>query len=154
MSTIVSSAMAPRSERLLIAARDARFYSDLSPRVLPEDDDPTELLELEAAREARRQSSALATEREHHAPEGERGGPLPVLKALADEVELQRQNHDAKVSHLVKAALGAAGESDGPIQASEGEPTPVNVISLRIAGFSEEEIAELVQQSGGNAALE
>jgi hypothetical protein len=27
------------------------------------------------------------------------------------------------------------------------------VISLRIAGFSEDEIAELVQKGGGNAAL-
>lgn len=321
----------PRSERLLIAARDARFYIDLSPRVLPEDDDPPELLELEAALEARRRTSALPAEPERHAPQGERGLPPPVrlaerddrfdvvspaeqaermpppgddwlekgrrlmhgmldnemhaaeisgrnsyefprmpwdfhidmarvvwdeirhseetrkhledlggrvgmypivpgnfayriqldllhrlqdlhrrgelgglngllksrntfremgdetgalmfdfiqadetrhvaignrwvkwllhddqgdLKALADEVERQRQNHDARVSHLVKAALGDAGESDGPIQASDDEPTPVNVISLRIAGFSEEEIAELVQKGGGNAALE
>ena len=57
------------------------------------------------------------------------------------------------MAHLVKAALGDAGESDGPIQASDDEPTPVNVISLRIAGFSEEEIADLVQKGGGNAAL-
>jgi uncharacterized ferritin-like protein (DUF455 family) len=325
------AAQAPRSERLLVAARDARFYIDLSPRVLPEDDDPPELLELEAALAARRRSSAQAAEPEEHAPQGDRGLPPPVrlaerddrfdvvspaeqaermpppgddwaekgrrlmhgmldnemhaaeisgrnsyefprmpwdfhidmarvvwdeirhseetmkhlqdlggrvgmypivpgnfayriqldllhrlqdlhrrgelgglngllksrntfremgdetgalmfdfiqadetrhvaignrwvkwllhddqadLKALADEVELQRQNHDARVAHLVKAALGDAGESDGPIQASEGEPTPVNVISLRIAGFSEEEIAELVQKGGGNAALE
>ena len=76
------------------------------------------------------------------------------LKSLADEVEQQRQDHDARVTRLVKAALGDAGESDGPIQASDDEPTPVNVISMRIAGFSEEEIAELVQQGGGNAALE
>jgi hypothetical protein len=30
----------------------------------------------------------------------------------------------------------------------------VNVISLKIAGFTDEEIAELVQKGGGNAALE
>jgi hypothetical protein len=30
----------------------------------------------------------------------------------------------------------------------------VNVISLRIAGFTDEEIADLVQKGGGNAALE
>lgn len=77
------------------------------------------------------------------------------LAALADEVERQRVNRDARVGALVKAALGEAGEAGGgPIQATDDEPTPVNVISLRIAGFSEEEIAELVQKGGGNAALE
>jgi uncharacterized ferritin-like protein (DUF455 family) len=329
--TALPGAQTPRSERLLIAARDARFYIDLSPRVLPEDDDPPELLEIEAVLEARRRTSALPAEPEQHAPQGERGLPPPVrlaerdarfevvspaeqaermpppgddwlekgrrlmhgmldnemhaaeisgrnsyefprmpwdfhidmarvvwdeirhseetrkhledlggqvgmypivpgnfayriqldllhrlqdlhrrgelgglngllksrntfremgdptgalmfdfiqadetrhvaignrwvkwllhddqgnLKALADEVERQRQTHDGRVAHLVKAALGDVGESDGPVQASEGEPTPVNVISLRIAGFSEEEIAELVQKGGGNAALE
>ncbi len=76
------------------------------------------------------------------------------LDALADEVERLRQTHDTKVASLVKAALGGAGESDGPIQATADEPTPVNVISLRIAGFTDEEIAELVQKGGGNAALE
>ena len=76
------------------------------------------------------------------------------LKALADEVENLRQTHDARVATLVKAALGDTGESDGPVQATDDEPTPVNVISLRIAGFSEDEIAELVQKGGGNAALE
>ncbi|MCC6174193.1 MAG: DUF455 family protein [Chloroflexi bacterium] len=329
--TALPGAQTPRSERLLIAARDARFYIDLSPRVLPEDDDPPELLELEAVLEARRRTSALPAESEQHAPEGERGLPPPVrlaerdarfdvvspaeqaermpppgddwlekgrrlmhgmldnemhaaeisgrnsyefpqmpwdfhidmarvvwdeirhseetrkhledlggqvgmypivpgnfayriqldllhrlqdlhrrgelgglngllksrntfqgmgdetgarmfdfiqadetrhvaignrwvkwllhddqgaLKTLADEVERQRQAHDACVVHLVKAALGAADESDAPIQASGDEPTPVNVISLRIAGFTDEEIAELVQKGGGNAALE
>jgi uncharacterized ferritin-like protein (DUF455 family) len=322
---------APRSERLLVAARDARFYIDLSPRVLPEDDDPPELVEIEAALEARRRSSALPAEPEAHAPEGERGLPPPVrlaerdarfdlvppseqarrmappgddwaekgrrlmhgmldnemhaaeisgrnsyefprmpwdfhidmarvvwdeirhseetkkhledlgghvgmypivpgnfayriqldllhrlqdlhrrgelgglngllksrntfremgdetgalmfdfiqadetrhvaignrwvkwllhddrekLDALGEEVERLRQTHDARVASLVKAALGDAGESDGPIQATADEPTPVNVISLRIAGFTDEEIAELVQKGGGNAALE
>jgi uncharacterized ferritin-like protein (DUF455 family) len=330
--TALPGAQAPRSERLLVAARDARFYIDLSPRVLPEDDDPPELLELEAALEARRRSSDLPAEPEQHEPQGERGLPPPVrlaerdvrfdlvspaeqaermpppgddwaekgrrlmhgmldnemhaaeisgrnsyefprmpwefhidmarvvwdeirhseetkahleelggrigmypivpgnfgyriqldllhrlqdlhrrgelgglngllksrntfremgdgtgalmfdfiqadetrhvaignrwvkwlvhddqghLRDLADEVEAQRQNHDAKVAVLVRSALGDAGEaSDGPIQATEDEPVPVNVISLRIAGFSEEEIAELVQKGGGNAALE
>ncbi len=324
-------AQEPRSERLLVAARDARFYIDLSPRALPEDDDPPELLELEAALEARRRTSTLPAEPEQHAPEGARGVPPPVrlaerdarfdlvspadqaqkmappgddwvekarrlmhgmldnemhaaeisgrnsyefprmpwdfhidmarvvwdeirhseetkkhledlggqvgmypivpgnfayriqldllhrlqdlhrrgelgglngllksrntfremgdetgalmfdfiqadetrhvafgnrwvkwllhddpekLRALADEVERLRQTHDARVASLVKAALGDAGESDGPIQATADEPTPVNVISLRIAGFTDEEIAELVQKGGGNAALE
>jgi uncharacterized ferritin-like protein (DUF455 family) len=329
--TALPGARAPRSERLLVAARDARFYIDLSPRVLPEDDDPPELLELEAALEERRRTSVLPAGTEQHEPEGERGLPPPVrlaerdtrfelvapaeqaelmpppvddwsekgrrlmhgmldnemhaaeisgrnsyefpsmpwefhidmarvvwdeirhseetmkhledlggqigmypivpgnfayriqldllhrlqdlhrrgelgglngllksrntfremgdptgalmfdfiqadetrhvaignrwvkwllhddqqhLQALGDEVERLRQTHDARVATLVKAALGDTDESDGPIQATGDEPTPVNVISLRIAGFSEDEIDELVQKGGGNAALE
>ncbi len=326
-------AQRPRSERLLVAARDARFYIDLSPRVLPEDDDPPELLELEAALEARRRSSALPAETEQHAPEGERGQPPPVrlaerdarfqmvapaeqaqrmpppgddwaekarrlmhgmldnemhaaelsgrnmyefprmpwdfqldmarvvwdeirhseetrkhledlggyvgvypvvpgnfgyriqldllhrlqdlhrrgelgglngllksrntfrevgdetgarmfdfiqadetrhvaignrwvkwllhddpqaLKTLADEVEQQRQTHDGRVAVLVKQALGDTGDAATPTTSTQAsdDPTPVNVLSLRIAGFTDEEIAELVQKGGGNAALE
>jgi len=331
-SVALPGAQRPRSERLLVAARDARFYIDLSPRVLPDDDDPPELLELEAALEARRRSSALPAETEQHAPEGERGQPPPVrlaerdarfqmvapaeqaqrmpppgddweekarrlmhgmldnemhaaelsgrnmyefprmpwdfqldmarvvwdeirhseetrkhledlggdvgmypvvpgnfgyriqldllhrlqdlhrrgelgglngllksrntfrevgdetgarmfdfiqadetrhvaignrwvkwllhddpqaLKTLADEVEQQRQAHDGRVAVLVKQALGDTDDAATPTstQASD-DPTPVNVLSLRIAGFTDEEIAELVQKGGGNAALE
>jgi hypothetical protein len=73
------------------------------------------------------------------------------LRALADEVERLRQNHDQRVAALVKQSLG---ETDGDGQAPAGgaedpDPTPVNVLSLRIAGFSEAEIAELVQKGGG-----
>jgi uncharacterized ferritin-like protein (DUF455 family) len=322
----------PRSERLLIAARDARFYIDLTPRVLPEDDDPPELLELEAALEARRRTSDLPATPEQRPAEGERGLPPPVplaqrdarfqmmhpadqakqmpppgddwtekarrlmhgmldnemhaaelsgrnmyefprmpwefhldmarvvwdeirhseetlkhledlggqvgmypivpgnfgfriqldllhrlqdlhrrgelgglngllksrntfremgdeigagmfdfiqadetrhvafgnrwvkwllhddpqkLKELGDEVERLRAVHDKKVATLVKQALGDTGD-DKPAAngAKKDDPTPVNIISLRIAGFTDEEIAELVQKGGGNAALE
>ena len=82
--TALPGAQAPRSERLLVAARDARFYIDLSPRVLPEDDDPPELLELEAALEARRRTSDMPAESEQHEPQGERGLPPPVRLAERD----------------------------------------------------------------------
>jgi uncharacterized ferritin-like protein (DUF455 family) len=320
---------APRSERLLIAARDARFYIDLSPRVLPEDDDPPELLELEAMLAARRHTSGLPAETETHPAQGERGLPPPVrlaerdqrfdmvapaeqaqrmptpgddwvekgrrlmhgmldnemhaaelsgrnsyefprmpwefhidmarvvwdeirhseethkhlqdlgghvgmypvvpgnfgyriqldllhrlqdlhrrgellglngllksrntfrdmgdetgarmfdfiqadetrhvaignrwvkwllhddahlLKALSDEVEQQRQTHDQRVAALVKQAIGEV--NDGPNAGPSDDPIPINVLSLRIAGFTDAEIAELVQKGGGNAALE
>jgi uncharacterized ferritin-like protein (DUF455 family) len=335
-------ARAPRSERLLVAARDARFYIDLTPRVLPEDDDPPELLELEAALAARRHTSDLPAapderpsggeptgprgvpppvplaqrdvrfdmvhpadqarrmpppgddpgawaekarrlmhgmmDNEMHAAElsgrnmyefprmpwefhldmarvvwdeirhseetkkhledlGGRAGMYPIvpgnfgyriqldllhrlqdlhrrgelgglngllksrntfremgdevgakmfdfiqadetrhvafgncwvkwllhddpqkLRELGEEVERMRQAHDRKVAALVKQALGDTGQSgegkpaDGA--AKKDDPTPVNVISLKIAGFTDEEIAELVQKGGGNAALE
>jgi uncharacterized ferritin-like protein (DUF455 family) len=333
-------AQRPRSERLLVAARDARFYIDLTPRILPEDDDPPELLELEAALEARRRTSDLPATPEARPAEGERGLPPPVplaqrdarfsmvhpadqakqmpppgddwtekarrlmhgmldnemhaaelsgrnmyefprmpyefhldmarvvwdeirhseetlkhledlggrvgmypvvpgnfgyriqldllhrlqdlhrrgelgglngllksrntfremgdetgalmfdfiqadetrhvafgnrwvkwllhddparLREVGDEVERMRQVHDKKVAVLVKQALGDTGDdkpaSNGAngangAQAKKDDPTPVNVLSLRIAGFTDEEIAELVQKGGGNAALE
>jgi uncharacterized ferritin-like protein (DUF455 family) len=320
---------APRSERLLIAARDARFYIDLSPRVLPEDDDPPELLELEAMLAARRHTSGLPAETETHPAQGERGLPPPVrlaerdqrfdmvapaeqaqrmptpgddwvekgrrlmhgmldnemhaaelsgrnsyefprmpwefhidmarvvwdeirhseethkhlqdlgghvgmypvvpgnfgyriqldllhrlqdlhrrgellglngllksrntfrdmgdetgarmfdfiqadetrhvaignrwvkwllhddahlLKALSDEVEQLRQTHDQGVAALVKQAIGEV--NDRPNVGPSDDPIPINVLSLRIAGFTDAEIAELVQKGGGNAALE
>jgi uncharacterized ferritin-like protein (DUF455 family) len=324
-------AKTPRSERLLVAARDARFYIDLSPRVLPEDDDPPELLELEAALEQLRTTSDLPAQPEARPAEGERGLPPPVrlaqrdsrfdmvhpaeqaqrmphpgddwvekarrlmhammdnemhaaelsgrnsyefprmpwqfhidmarvvwdeirhseetykhlldlggrmgmypivpgnfgyriqlsllhrlqdlhrrgevgglngllksrntfremgdesgaimfdfiqadetrhvlfgnrwvkwllhdnqeqLKAVGDEVERMRQAHDGAVGTLVRQALGDTGDEKKPEGVKKDDPTPVNVISLRIAGFSEEEIAELIQKGGGNAALE
>jgi len=64
--------------------------------------------------------------------------------------------HDRKVATLVKQALGDTGES-APANGAPGakdDPTPVNVLSLKIAGFTDEEIADLVQKGGGNAALE
>ncbi|HEX2185888.1 MAG TPA: DUF455 family protein [Chloroflexota bacterium] len=76
------------------------------------------------------------------------------LRELGDEVERMRQAHDATVGALVKQALGDTAESPPAVGAKADDPTPVNVISLKIAGFSEEEIAELVQKGGGNAALE
>jgi uncharacterized ferritin-like protein (DUF455 family) len=75
-----------------------------------------------------------------------------LLKQLADEVEQQRQAHDQHVAALVKQAIGDA--TDGANVASSEDPIPINVLSLRIAGFSDAEIAELVQKGGGNAALE
>jgi len=318
-----------RSERLLMAARDARFYVDMSPRVLPEDDEPPELLELESMLAARRPSSTLVAESETRADEDDRGRPPAVrlaerdprfqmvgpadqaqrmpppgddrlektrrlmhgmldnemhaaelsgrnsyefpnmpwdfhidmarvvwdeirhseetkkhledlggrlgmypvvpgnfgyriqldllhrlqdlhrrgelnglngllksrdtfralgdetgavmfdfiqadetrhvaignrwvkwllhddpehLKALAEEVEQQRQVHDSHVAALVKAAIGDS-ENGANVPLAEG-PIPINVLSLRIAGFSDAEIAELVQKGGGNAALE
>ena len=74
------------------------------------------------------------------------------LKALADEVERQRQAHDAHVAGLVKEVIGES-ENGASVPLAEG-PIPINVLSLRIAGYSDEEIAELVQKGGGNAALE
>ena len=325
---------APRSERLLIAARDARFYIDMTPRILPEDDDPPEMLELEALLAARRHTSDLPAESESRPADADRGAPPPVplaqrdarfemvhpaqqaqkmpppgddwleksrrlmhgmldnemhaaelsgrnsyefprmpwqfhldmarvvwdeirhseetkkhledlggrvgmypvvpgnfgyriqldllhrlqdlhrrgelgglngllksrntfreagdetgalmfdfiqadetrhvafgnrwvkwllhddparLRELGDEVEQQRQVHDRKVAVLVKQALGDTGEAQpagGAAPAAKDDPTPVNVISLRIAGFTDEEIADLVQKGGGNAALE
>jgi uncharacterized ferritin-like protein (DUF455 family) len=319
----------PRSERLLVASRDARFYIDMSPRVLPEDDDPPELVELEQTLAARRRTSALSAEDETHAPKDERGQPPPVrlaerdprfdmvgpaeqaqgmpspgddwhektrrlmhgmldnemhaaelsgrnsyefprmpwefhldmarvvwdeirhseetkkhledlggrlgmypvvpgnfayriqldllhrlqdlhrrgelnglngllkarntfhdigdetgarmfdfiqadetrhvamgnrwvkwllhddpqqLRALADEVEQQRQTHDSHVAALVTDAIGDS-DNGASVPLAEG-PIPINVLSLRIAGFSDEEITELVQKGGGNAALE
>jgi hypothetical protein len=318
-----------RSERLLLAARDARFYIDLSPRVLPEDDDPPELMELEVLLAARRPASPLLAVTESNAGEDERGlqppvrlaerdprfqmmgpadqaqhmpwpgddwrekarrlmhgmldnemhaaeisgrnsyefpnmpwefhidmarvvwdeirhseetkkhledlgghlGMYPVvpgnfgyriqldllhrlqdlhrrgelnglngllksrdtfrgvgdetgalmfdfiqadetrhvaignrwvkwllhddarlLKTLADEVEQQRHAHDGHVAALVKAAIGDANNG-AAIPLAEG-PIPINVLSLKIAGFTDAEIAELVQKGGGNAALE
>ena len=47
----------------------------------------------------------------------------------------------------------ATADNGATVPLAEG-PTPVNVISLRIAGFTDDEIAELVQKGGGNAALE
>ena len=325
----VPAARQPRSERMLVAARDARFYIDLSPRLLPEDDDPPELVELEEALAERRRTSGRAAESETHAPQGEHGQPPPVrlaqrdarfdmvsppeqaqrmrppgddwvekqrrlmhgmldnemhaaelsgrnsyefpkmpwefhldmarvvwdeirhseetmkhleelgghigmypvvpgnfayriqldllhrlqdlhrrgelnglngllksrntfremgdetgalmmdyiqadetrhvafgnrwvkwmlhedptkLKALADEVEQQRQKHDQQVGALVKRAIGDS-DNGASVPLAEG-PIPINVLSLRIAGFNDEEIAELVQKGGGNAALE
>src|SRR6266851_5552999 len=325
----LQAARTPRSERLLIAARDARFYIDMSPRVLPEDDDPPELLELESMLAARRYTSSLPSETETHTPQRERGLPPPVrlaerdqrfdmvapaeqahrmpspgddwvekgrrlmhgmldnemhaaelsgrnsyefprmpwefhldmarvvwdeirhseetrkhledlgghvgmypvvpgnfgyriqldllhrlqdlhrrgelsglngllksrntfreigdetgalmfdfiqadetrhvaignrwvkwllhddpqqLKALAEEVENQRQTHDQRVAALVKRAIGDV--NDEPKAVLSDDPIPINVLSLRIAGFTDAEIAELVQKGGGNAALE
>jgi uncharacterized ferritin-like protein (DUF455 family) len=327
---------APRSERLLIAARDARFYIDMTPRVLPEDDDPPELLELEALLDSRRRRSDLRAEPEARPADDGRGAPPPVplaqrddrfemvhpaqqaqrmpppgddwaekarrlmhamldnemhaaelsgrnsyefprmpwqfhldmarvvwdeirhseetkkhledlggrvgmypvvpgnfgyriqldllhrlqdlhrrgelgglngllksrntfreagdetgakmfdfiqadetrhvafgnrwvrwllhddpvrLRELGEEVERQRRTHDSRVAVLVKRALGDTDEPKPGAGAQNGappadDPTPVNVISLKIAGFSEEEITELVQKGGGNAALE
>jgi hypothetical protein len=77
------------------------------------------------------------------------------LRQLGEEVEQLRQNHDKKVAVLVKQALGDTGDqAPANGQAKKDDPTPVNVISLKIAGFTDEEIAELVQKGGGNAALE
>ena len=328
-------AKAPRSDRLLVAARDARFYIDLSPRVLPEDDDPPELLELEAALEQLKRTSDQASDPEQRPAEGERGVPPPVrlaqrdsrfdmvhpaeqakrmpnpgddwaekarrlmhammdnemhaaelsgrnsyefprmpwgfhidmarvvwdeirhseetykhlldlggrmgmypivpgnfgyriqlsllhrlqdlhrrgevgglngllksrntfrdmgdetgaimfdfiqadetrhvlfgnrwvkwlleddnqkLRKVGDEVEEMRKAHDGAVGVLVRQALGDTGE-EKPAGASsqpgkKDDPTPVNIISLKIAGFTDDEIAELVQKGGGNAALE
>ena len=324
-------ARTPRSERLLVASRDARFYIDLSPRVLPEDDEPSELLELEAALEQLKQTSALSADPEKKADEGERGMPPPVrlaqrdsrfamvhpaeqakrmpspgddwqekarrlmhammdnemhaaelsgrnsyefprmpwgfhidmarvvwdeirhseetykhllelgghmgvypivpgnfgyriqlsllhrlqdlhrrgevgglngllksrntfremgdesgaimfdfiqadetrhvlfgnrwvkwllhddqqkLKDVGDEVDRMRQAHDGVVGTLVRQALGDTGEEKKPAGVNKDDPTPVNVISLKIAGFTDDEIAELIQKGGGNAALE
>ena len=83
--TGLPAAREPRSQRLLVAARDARFYIDMSPRVLPEDDDPPELVELEGLLEARRHSSALPAESETHAAQGEHGQPPPVPLAQRDQ---------------------------------------------------------------------
>lgn len=80
----MAQAKAPRSERLLVAARDARFYIDMTPRVLPEDDDPPELLELEAAIEARRRASTEPATAETRPAEGDRGVPPPVPLAQRD----------------------------------------------------------------------
>jgi uncharacterized ferritin-like protein (DUF455 family) len=74
------------------------------------------------------------------------------LRALADEVEQQRRAHDAHVAALVKEVIGES-ENGASVPLAEG-PIPINVLSLRIAGYSDEEIAELVQKGGGNAALE
>ncbi|MDQ3703299.1 MAG: ferritin-like domain-containing protein, partial [Chloroflexota bacterium] len=321
----------PRSERLLIAARDARFYIDMTPRILPEDDDPPELLELEAMLADRRETSDLTAQVERRPADAERGLPPPVplaqrdarfdmvhpaeqaarmpspgddwtekarrlmhgmldnemhaaelsgrntyefprmpwefhldmarvvwdeirhseetrkhledlggqagmypvvpgnfgyriqldllhrlqdlhrrgelgglngllksrntfrdagdevgakmfdfiqadetrhvafgnrwvkwllhddaerLRQVGDEVEAMRVVHDTKVSTLVKQALGDTGEAKPGGASKQDDPTPVNIISLKIAGFSDAEIAELVQKGGGNAALE
>ena len=74
-----------------------------------------------------------------------------LLKALAEEVEHQRQTHQ-RVAALVKQAIGDV--NDEPQVVSYDDPIPINVLSLRIAGFIDAEIAELVQKGGGNAALE
>jgi uncharacterized ferritin-like protein (DUF455 family) len=78
------------------------------------------------------------------------------LRAVSDEVERMRKAHDGAVGTLVKQALGDTNDQKPANGASvkKDDPTPVNIISLRIAGFTEEEIAELVQKGGGNAALE
>ncbi|MBI3973584.1 MAG: DUF455 family protein [Chloroflexi bacterium] len=85
------------------------------------------------------------------------------LRALTEENEAMRKAHDGKIAALVKEALGGDGKAGEPKPAANGaaagaakkdDPTPVNVISLKIAGFTDEEIAELVQKGGGNAALE
>jgi hypothetical protein len=69
-----------------------------------------------------------------------------------------RKAHDGAVGALVKQALGECAspgeEKPKPDAGKKDDPTPVNVISLRIAGFTEDEIKELVQKGGGNAALE
>lgn len=324
-------AKAPRSERLLVAARDARFYIDLSPRVLPEDDEPPELLELEAALESLKRTSGETATPEQRPAEGERGVPPPVrlaqrdsrfdmvhpaeqarrmpspgddwaekarrlmhammdnemhaaelsgrnsyefprmpwgfhidmarvvwdeirhseetykhlldlggrmgiypivpgnfgyriqlsllhrlqdlhrrgevgglngllksrntfrdmgdetgatmfdfiqadetrhvlfgnrwvkwllhddqekLRQVGDEVDTMRKTHDGAVGVLVRQALGDTGEDTKPEGVKKDDPTPVNVISLKIAGFTDEEIAVLIQKGGGNAALE
>ena len=325
-------ARTPRTERLLVAARDARFYVDLSPRVLPEDDEPAELLELEAALVQLKRTSDVPADGETKSAEGERGLPPPVrlaqrdsrfammhptaqakgmpspgddwaekgrrlmhammdnemhaaelsgrnsyefprmpwhfhidmarvvwdeirhseetykhlldlggrmgmypvvpgnfgyriqlsllhrlqdlhrrgevgglngllksrntfremgdetgaimfdfiqadetrhvlfgnrwvkwllhddqekLRQVGDEVEAMRKAHDGAVATLVKQALGDPPEEKPQTNGqSKDDPTPVNVLSLRIAGFTEEEIKELVQKGGGNAALE
>jgi uncharacterized ferritin-like protein (DUF455 family) len=74
------------------------------------------------------------------------------LKALAEEVENQRHTHDQRVAALVNQAIGDV--NDEPKVVSSDDPIPINVLSLRIAGFTDAEIAELVQKGGGNAALE
>src|SRR5687768_18532918 len=80
------------------------------------------------------------------------------LRAVGDEVDQMRKAHDGAVGVLVRQALGDMGEDkkDAAPGAApkKDDPTPVNIISLRIAGFTEEEIKELVQKGGGNAALE
>jgi hypothetical protein len=81
------------------------------------------------------------------------------LRAVGDEVERMRKTHDGAVGALVKQALSQSADEqskDGAPanQAKKDDPTPVNVISLQIAGFTPEEITELVQKGGGNAALE
>jgi len=53
---------------------------------------------------------------------------------------------------VVKQALGHT--NDQPSGVSSDDPIPINVLSLRIAGFNDVEITELVQKGGGNAALE
>ena len=327
-STLPAASRA-RSEHLLVAARDARFYIDLSPRVLPEDDDPPELVEIEAALAARRSTSALPIEHVPQEADGEHGQPPEVrlaerdtrfdmvvpgeqaermsspgddfnekarrlmhgmldnemhaaeisgrnsyefpgmpwdfhidmarvvwdeirhseetkkhledlggwvgmypvvpgnfgyriqldllhrlqdlhrrgelnglngllksrntfrdmgdetgalmfdyiqadetrhvaignrwvkwllhdspelLATLGDEVEQQRQRHDEQIASLVRQAIGETAAA--PIPALAEGPIPINVLSLRIAGFSDDEIQELVQKGGGNAALE
>ena len=81
----------------------------------------------------------------------------PALRAVGDEVDRMRRAHDGSVGTLVKQALGDTGETKpaaGGAAGKKDDPVPVNILSLRIAGFSEDEIAELVQKGGGNAALE
>ena len=51
---------------------------------MPEDDEPSELLELEAALEQLKQTSALSAVPEKKATEGERGMPPPVRLAQRD----------------------------------------------------------------------
>jgi len=78
------AAAPPRSERMLVAARDARFYIDLTPRILPEDDDPPELVEIEAALDARRLSSTLPVDTVGREPDGAHGQPPEVRLAERD----------------------------------------------------------------------
>jgi hypothetical protein len=49
---------------------------------------------------------------------------------------------------------GEGGWRQGLGQAMDDEPTPVNVISLRTAGFSDDEMAEFVPKGGSNAELD
>ena len=69
---------------MLVAARDARFYIDLTPRILPEDDDPPELVEIEAALAARRLSSTLPIESGAREADGVHGQPPEVRLAERD----------------------------------------------------------------------
>ena len=75
-----------------------------------------------------------------------------LLAQLGEEVEQQRERHDAHIGALVQQAIGESAAA--PIPALAEGPIPINVLSLRIAGFSDEEIEALVQKGGGNAALE
>jgi uncharacterized ferritin-like protein (DUF455 family) len=83
--TMLPAAATPRSERMLVAARDARFYIDLTPRILPEDDDPPELVEIEEVLAARRLSSTQPVESGAREPEGVHGQPPEVRLAERDE---------------------------------------------------------------------
>ncbi len=59
---------------------------------------------------------------------------------MFDFIQADETRHIAVGNHWVKWLL-------------HDDPIPINVLSLRIAGFNDAEIAELVQKGGGNAAL-